>query len=630
MTPPPPTKLDSALAYAKLGLYVFPLKLKGKAPLGVLVRKGKDEATCDPVKIRAWWGSYPDANIGINCAMSGIAVVDIDCHAGKANGFDTLSALENEHGPLWSPVVAQSGSGGEHRYFRAPPGIRLPGQVGPGIDLKHNGYIVVPPSVHPDGPLYAWRSGCSPFEAPQMPLLPEWVFTVPGKPASAALEGSALLPNEVARACSALFSLDAGCDRPTWIRRAMAAKDASVPYEVFHVWSTTGWNYTNEKDCRSAWNSFKDDKDVRITAATLFHEAHKAGWQDPAKMRDGRRAEARRYRMQSPDDLLNAPPLRWLVRGVLPATGLASLYGPTGSGKSFLALALCAAIAEGADWFGRRVDAAPVTYLCLEGEAGMGKRVKAWREHHERALPDRLRFVTQSFNLGNAADIEDLCAAVLETGWRDGLVVIDTLNRATPGADENASTDMGQIIEACKEIQRLIGGVVLVVHHTGKDATKGLRGHSSLFAALDAVIEVKRDGERRDWFVAKSKDDADGAGNAFQLAVVDIGEDDDGELVTSCVVEPVRGAAPVAVRRLGPTQRIVHEVMQMLLRESPDAGKAGAPAGRPCVREEEAVPVIAERVLCEPSRRKTMVRRALSHFFASGIYQFRDGWIWAP
>lgn len=626
----PPTKsmLDWALAYAKLGSYVFPLKPKGKAPLGALVPKGKDEASRDPDKIKAWWGSCPAANIGVNCAMSSIAVVDIDRHDGKANGFDTLLTLERDNGPLRSSVIAQSGSGGEHRYFRAPQGAQLPGTAGPGIDLKHNGYIVMPPSVHPNGTRYEWQTGCSLLDAPQVPLLPDWVYAQRREPANGSLDVAARLPNEIARACSALFSLDAGRDRPTWVRIAMAAKDACVPYEVFHAWSRNGWNYMNEKDCRSAWNSFKDEKTVRITAATLFHEARAAGWQDTTKMRDSHEADARRYRMQSPDDLLSAPPLRWLVRGVLPTTGLAALYGPSGSGKSFLALDLCAAIAGSANWFGRRVDAAPVTYLCLEGEAGMGKRVKAWREYNGRALPDRLRFITQSFDLRSAADIEDLCAAVLATGWRDGVVVIDTLNRATPGADENASTDMGNIIEACKEIQRGIGGVVLAVHHTGKDAAKGLRGHSSLFAALDAVIEVKRDGDRREWFVAKSKDDADGASNAFQLVQVDVGEDDDGESLTSCAVEPDHSAAPVRARRLGLNQKIVHDALQMLLREAPDVGKAGATAGRPCVREEDAVPIIAERLRCEPSRRKAMVRRALGDLCVIEMYKFRDGWIW--
>ncbi|WNC90609.1 AAA family ATPase [Paraburkholderia sp. FT54] len=626
----PATMLDYALDYAARGLRVLPLRPKGKAPLGALVPNGKDDATCDAEAIKAWWRAVPDANIGINCAASGIVVVDIDRHEGKANGFETLSALETENGPLRSSVVAKSGSGGEHRYYREPGGAHLPGKAGPGIDLKHNGYIVAPPSIHPNGEPYEWLPGCSPFDAQQMPLLPEWVCAPRIEPVNSPINDSKRPPNEAARACYALFSLGAGCDRPTWVRIAMAAKDAGVPYDVFHAWSANGANYTGEDDCRSVWDSFKGNKAVPVTAATLFYEAQKAGWHDPAKARDSHEADPQRYRVLSADDLLNAPPLRWLVRGVLPASGLAALYGPSGSGKSFLALDLCAAVAEGSEWFGRRVDAAPVMYVCLEGEAGMGKRVNAWRKHNGRTLrSDRLQFITQPFDLRRAADVADLCAAVLATGLRDGLVVIDTLNRAAPGADENASTDMGELIEACKEIQRVIGGVVLAVHHTGKDAAKGLRGHSSLFAALDAGIEVKRDGDHREWLVAKSKDDADGASNPFRLQLVDLGEDHNGEPVTSCVVEPDNSPAqggPRAPR--GATQKVVHESMQILLLASERHGEAGAPAGRQCVRKEEAVTALASDMTCEQRRRKPEARRALDALITAGHYAEFDGWVW--
>ena len=118
------------------------------------------------------------------------------------------------------------------------------------------------------------------------------------------------------------------------------------------------------------------------------------------------------------------------------------------------------------------------------------------------------------------------------------VVILDTLNRAAPGADENSSKDMGAILEAAKALQRLTGGLVVLVHHTGKDATKGLRGHSSLFAALDAALEVTRTGDRREWALTKSKDGEDGLRHAFNLRVVSLGADSDGLPVSSCVVMP--------------------------------------------------------------------------------------------
>ncbi|WP_423370660.1 AAA family ATPase [Burkholderia sp. LMG 32019] len=337
-----------------------------------------------------------------------------------------------------------------------------------------------------------------------------------------------------------------------------------------------------------------------------------------------------RYRLQSADDLLTAPPLRWMIQGVLPASGFAAVYGPSGSGKSFLVLDLCTAIAAGAGWFGRRANAAPVTYVCLEGEAGLSKRARAWSAHRGMPLPNHLRFVTQSLDLRQPDDVADLCAAVLAASGRDGLLVIDTLNRAAPGTDENSSVDMGHLIEACKEAQRRLGGVVLLVHHTGKDGTKGLRGHSSLYAALDAAIEVSRNDGRREWSVAKSKDDADGGRNAFALRVVELGDDEHGEPVTSCVVEPDESTKEVARVKLpqGGNQRIALDALAEPLRQSQDFGKGDAPPTHPCIEIEAAVRLVASSLTCEPRKRNERARAAVTGLVANGVYGSKDGWLW--
>jgi putative DNA primase/helicase len=100
------------------------------------------------------------------------------------------------------------------------------------------------------------------------------------------------------------------------------------------------------------------------------------------------------------------------------------------------------------------------------------------------------------------------------------------------------SPEFAAILEAAKALQLLTGGLVVLVHHTGKDTTKGLRGHSSLFAALDAAVEVTRNGDRREWALTKSKDGQDGARRLFTLHIVSLGPDADGLLISSCVVVP--------------------------------------------------------------------------------------------
>lgn len=243
---------------------------------------------------------------------------------------------------------------------------------------------------------------------------------------------------------------------------------------------------------------------------------------------------APRYKLLTAADLEAMPPLQWRIKGVMPTRGLAQIYGPSKAGKSFLSFDMACAIAEGRRWFGYRVNAAPVVYVALEGEAGFKLRAEAWKRHNGRALPADLHLVMQPFRINQAQDVQDL-AAVVPSG---AVIVIDTQNRAAPNADENAARDMGEIIEGAKTLQALADGLVILVAHTGKDASKGPRGHSSQIPAVDAAIEVSRNGDRRAWRADKVKDGADGAEHGFKLEVIVLGTDDDGDTLTSCAIAP--------------------------------------------------------------------------------------------
>lgn len=338
----------------------------------------------------------------------------------------------------------------------------------------------------------------------------------------------------------------------------------------------------------------------------------------------------RRYKLLGADELRNLPPLAWRVRGVLPAVGLAALYGPSASGKSFLAFDLAASIAEGRRWFDCRVEAAPVVYAALEGEAGFKLRAQAWEVSRGRALPDGLRMMLQPFKLTDGQDVIDL-AAVVPAG---AVVVVDTLNRAAPTADENSSRDMGEILEAAKTLQTLTGGLVVLVHHTGKNAAAGLRGHSSLFAAMDAAIEVSREGERREWKVAKSKDGMDGEACPFKLAVEVLGIEPTGESITSCVVERDTAAQDVRTVKLpqGGNQRVVLDALRDLLQKAGPLNSPGAPAtcppGRAALELEVALPRIAERLTVAPDRKTERARDAVTGLVSRGVVGCDKGWIW--
>jgi hypothetical protein len=334
---------------------------------------------------------------------------------------------------------------------------------------------------------------------------------------------------------------------------------------------------------------------------------------------------APRYKLLGSADLHALPPLQWRVRGVLPADGLAGLYGPSSSGKSFLALDMAAAIAEGLRWFDCRVEAAPVVYAALEGEAGFKLRAQAWEAHKGRTLPAGLNMLLQPFKLTDPRDISDL-AAVVPAG---SVVFLDTLNRAAPTADENSSKDMGEILEGAKRLQRLIGGLVVLVHHTGKNTAAGLRGHSSLFAALDAAVEVSRDDDRREWKVAKSKDGADGDAHPFRLQVETLGTDEHGDPITSCTVRVDTSAADVQRVKVpqGGNQNLVYSAIRGMFKDG-ISGKSGAPPLRPCIELEAAVVRGASSLTCPTDRRATRAREAITGLVSRGVLGLNEGWLW--
>ena len=332
-----------------------------------------------------------------------------------------------------------------------------------------------------------------------------------------------------------------------------------------------------------------------------------------------------RYKLLSSAAIQALPPLKWRIKGVMPAKGIAAIFGPSTSGKSFLAIDMAVAIAEHATWFGYRVQSCPVVYVCLEGEAGFGQRVRAWEVASRRSLPEGLHMVLQPFRITFSDDVEEL-AQVVPKG---AVVFVDTLNRAAPTSDENSSRDMGAILEGAKQLQSFTDGLVVLVHHTGKDVNQGMRGHSSLFAAMDATVALKRNGDSRQWEVAKAKDGSDGKSHAFKLRVVELGEDDDGDPITSCVVAEDESAAEIRKVKLpkGSNQKIAAAALKPLF-EKGSTGKVKEAHHRPCIQLEDGINAVAERLTCESGRRNTLACSTVNAMVANGLLGCNEGWLW--
>jgi len=268
-------------------------------------------------------------------------------------------------------------------------------------------------------------------------------------------------------------------------------------------------------------------------------------------------------RALTPRELRQQAPIQWLVKGVLPRRGIGMLYGGSGIGKSFVVLDIALAVTRGERWHERDVEKGGVLYVAAEGASGFAGRISAYEKHHGCDLSDvPFLLVPEAIDLSREDDIPRVIHAARSNTVAVSLIVVDTLNRVMPGADENAAEDVGRVIAAAQSIAMALDALVLVVHHAGKDQTRGARGHSSLRAAMDVELELRKEGDIRVVEVTKQRDGADGIRIAFKLQDVEVSYDlDTCEPVFVPVVVPTSAGQPV--RRLSPWQQVAvtaHEI----------------------------------------------------------------------
>lgn len=346
----------------------------------------------------------------------------------------------------------------------------------------------------------------------------------------------------------------------------------------------------------------------------------------------------KRYRLLRREDLHELPELEWRIDAVLPLAGIGLVIGQSGAGKSFVVIDMLARTSLGLPWFEHDVRPCNTVYCALEGRAGIRRRIEAWERFNGQQLPDRFSVVLDSFKLTQPEDVHELARAVLDAGGRGGLIVIDTLAQSASGIDENSSADMGTLIEAMQHLQAMTGGLVLAVHHMGKDSNRGARGHSSLYAACDVVLAVTK-GSAEGCVSTDSSDggkskDAEPVSHSFELTRVVLRElEGGGEIAGACV--QANDSAPVARTPIAPrgaNAKAVWDRLGVMLRDAGDHRPPGAPTalpeGRPAVRLDDALQVIASQLPVETKRQNERFRAAITSLMNSGLVEHMDGWLW--
>lgn len=345
--------------------------------------------------------------------------------------------------------------------------------------------------------------------------------------------------------------------------------------DLAHEFSSRASVYDADFLDTRVWPYIRSDRPDGVTARTVFAMASRYGWMDPSladefevtvpdpndvKHRDpfsqtdttGADGEqgsgTTRFQVIPADEFVGGKSPPWIVKGVLPQAALAVIFGESTSGKTFFALDLVCAVARGVSWRGHTVQQGAAVYVCAEGISGFRNRVRAYRTDLMAAddtLP--VGVIADAPNFLETDDIKAVIAAVIayrKTVGRIAVIVIDTLARALVGGDENSAQDMGKAVYHAEQLHRVTGATVVFIHHSGKDSSKGARGSNSLRAAADCEIEISRSDDDREAVITKLKDGEDGQRYPFKLRSVPLADlDDDGEVITSCVVEHAEGGS---------------------------------------------------------------------------------------
>lgn len=335
----------------------------------------------------------------------------------------------------------------------------------------------------------------------------------------------------------------------------------------------------------------------------------------------------------------------WLVNGLLHRHDMSMVYGRPKCGKSFFSVDLALCIARGADFFGRPVRKGAVIYQAGEGGKGLVSRLKAYRDYNSIKDPD-LPFIllTKQVNLYlRDGDTDGLIAEI--EAWRRvltqplELVVVDTLARASPGANENASEDMSLIISHCQRIQEVTNAHVMIVHHTNAAGDKP-RGHTSLLAAVDSALEITKDdftGDRSARVTAQ-KDGEEGEVFGFRLQPVDVGTYDDGKAITSCVVVPAqelpRAGARSKDKRLTDDATIALRCLEEALTDHgvPAPLSLGLPQGIRAVEYHFFRDVFLRRMSFDTGTSANTIRQTIKRVGSELLRKARAGrdsdWLW--
>jgi AAA domain/Bifunctional DNA primase/polymerase, N-terminal/Primase C terminal 1 (PriCT-1) len=558
--------IAKAQELAMLGFHVVPARDKKTLP-----PNWPALATNDVTVIPELWQQHPGyPEVSIVTERFGndkaLVVIDVDPRNG---GEATLKHFRKGHSGALEPTrVHRTPSKGLHYIYVVDQPIKQGTNViGAGIDTRSKGGQIF------FGSQYQLISGKSPAEISPLLLChltrstsvaprTEPVEVHPSAAYGEALNylrslkqvGEGVRNQELYKAAARLHGI--GCDYDSALTLLTEHFPMSPPLEHEEVERTVRSAYVTAQNAPGSESIIACFPDL----GTADHL--------PAPLAKGMEQQVKRerFRILNVVEFTNRPEPDWIIWHVLPQAELFILYGESTAGKSFVALDMAGAITRGVEWRGHRTKQGSVVYICAEGTGDFQLRVEAYAKDHE-VTPENL----SKLGLGilpdapNLFQLDDVTALIesLRTFGKPAVIFVDTLARTSAGANENSAEDMNKVLLHCQCIHRATGALVVLIHHAGKDVSKGARGSSVIKAGADGEGEVSllQNGNRL-LRITKLKGGADGATYPFTLKRVPLRSSEHGLDIDSCVVEPAAGTGGVKRKALRGHQALVYEVVR--------------------------------------------------------------------
>lgn len=234
----------------------------------------------------------------------------------------------------------------------------------------------------------------------------------------------------------------------------------------------------------------------------------------------------RSWRAEGVKQVMKSPPIDWLIPRLIPLRLVTTVFGPSGTYKSFFTLHHSLVVAQRHH----------VIYIAAEGESGYRQRLEAWFKHHQGMYTENMTFILGAIDITNDDDLHVFTQIVERS--KPKMIVIDTMSRSIGLKDTNKPVDMVQVYNVCTALATKYNCAIVIVHHTNAEGRRAT-GSERIKDSTDMMIRLTRVDDVIEVECKKAKDAS--VFKPFHLKEVQIPlgyTNNLGEQVTSLVLEP--------------------------------------------------------------------------------------------